>query len=558
MLTELVVENLGVIDRAEVAFDAGTTALTGETGAGKTLVVTALGLLAGGRADRVMVRAGEEAARVEGMFVVDVGHPAVAQLEDPAETTDGRVEIVLSRTVSQDGRTRARVNARIVTLNALAAIGSELIEIAGQNEHHRLGAPHEQRALLDQFAGPDVVASAMDVASKVGALRAARSRLDELTAGERERLREVDILRFEIAEIEAVAPASGETDDLTGHAARLEHAEVLATGLQSVVNALKGEGGAGDALASARATLEPLAGRDPGLEPLIARLRDGEIEIADIAGELAGRVMAPDARGLEETRARLDALNRLHRKFGPDDDAVLAHLARAQERLAEITAASDDIDTLSKKVEEMERETAAAAERLSKARCAAAPELARAVEGVLHELAMGGAMFEVAIEERDLYEGGIDSVAFNVAANPGEAPKPLAKVASGGELSRISLALKLVSARSPAATTVFDEVDAGVGGQAAQAVGSKLSQLAGDIGSQVLVVTHLPQVAAFANHQFRIRKIESVGRSGSSIERVEAGERVGEITRMLAGLPDSERGRAHARELLEMAGRSAG
>lgn len=558
MLTDLAVENLGAIDRAEVQFDAGSTALTGETGAGKTLLVTALGLLAGGRADRTMVRAGAEAARVEGMFAVEPDHPAVARLEDAPVAADGRVEIVLGRIVSQDGRTRARVNGRIVTLNALAAIGGELIEIAGQNEHHRLGAPAQQRALLDRFAGSEVVGLAAEVAAKVGALRAARARLEALTAGERERAREVDILRYEIDEIEAVAPVPGETDELTNLAARLEHAEVLATGLHDAIDTLKGEGGAGDALATARSTLESLSARDPGLEPLIVRLHASEIEVADVASELAGRVMMPDAHGLAEARTRLDALTRLHRKFGADDDAVLAHLARAHERLAEITGASHDVTSLSEEVEGLERETTAAAIDLSAARRSAGPKLARAVEKVLDELAMSGAAFEVDIDARELYEGGLESVSFGVAANPGESPKTLAKVASGGELSRISLALRLLSARSPVATTVFDEVDAGVGGRAAQAVGSKLAQLAGDSGTQVLVVTHLPQVAAFADHQFRIFKTEAAGRAGAFIERVEAGERVEEITRMLAGLPDSERGRAHARELLEMAGRSVG
>lgn len=556
MLTELIVENLGVIDRVEVTFDTGSTALTGETGAGKTLLVTALGLLTGGRADRTIVRAGSESTRVEGMFVVPADHPAVTYLEDANTTDDGTVEIVLGRSVSADGKSKARVDGRIATLSTVAALGSELIEIAGQNEHHRLGSTGEQRALLDGFAGEAVVALAAEVALKVATWREARARLDELISGERERAREVDILRYEINEIESVGPVVGETTDLVAQANRLEHAEALATGLAAVIETLKGESGAGDALATASSTLEPLAARDAALEPLIARLRDSAIEIADVASELATRVIAPDEIALEETRARLDALARLHRKFGPDDAEVLAHLAKAQARLAELTGADSDAATLAADVERMEADARKDAAKLSVARREAAPELALAVEGILGELAMPDAAFEVNLEERDLYEGGQEAVAFSVSANPGEAPKPLAKVASGGELSRISLALRLLTARSSVATMIFDEVDAGVGGQAAQAVGARLAQLAEESGGQVLVVTHLPQVAAFADHQFRIRKLAGEGRTGATVERVKAGERVEEITRMLAGLPDSERGRAHARELLEIAGRS--
>ncbi|MDQ3963961.1 MAG: DNA repair protein RecN [Actinomycetota bacterium] len=558
MLTELIVENLGVIDRAEVAFDAGSTALTGETGAGKTLLVTALGLLAGGRADRTLVRAGATAARVEGMFVVDGDHPVLQHIEDVNAGPDGSVEIVLGRTVAADGKTKARVDGRIATVNTLSAVGGELIEIAGQNEHHRLGSASEQRALLDQFAGPEIVALAIGVADKVSAWRAARSRLEQLTSTERERVREVDILQYEISEIQAVAPTAGETEELTVHAQRLEHAEALASGLSAAIHTLKGESGAGDALATARSTLEPLAARDTGLEPLIARLRESEIDVADVASELAGRVIAPDARALEEARSRLDALARLHRKFGPNDTAVLAHLAKAEGRLAELTAADADIAGLTFEVERLETDARASAAALSVARQRAAPELARAVERLLGELAMPGAAFEIVFEERELYEGGQDSATFAVSANPGEPPKPLAKVASGGELSRISLALRLLTARSAGATMVFDEVDAGVGGQAAQAVGARLAQLASESAGQVFVVTHLPQVAAFADRQFRILKVADEGHTGAAIEEVEAGDRVAEITRMLAGLPDSERGRAHAEELLEIAGRSIG
>jgi DNA repair protein RecN (Recombination protein N) len=557
MLQDLVVEGLGVIGRAEIAFGPGSTALTGETGAGKTLLVAALGLLTGGRADRGLVRTGAPEARVEGRWTLTRDHPAVAALVEAGvldEPLDDEVEVVLTRSIAADGRGgKARVNTRVVPVATLAEVGRHLVEIAGQHEHQRLSQPGWQRGLLDAFAGPEAVALAETVAAEVRAAGAAARRLAEASENERARERTADLLRYEISEIDAAGLRPGEVEELEAEASRLENAGALAEGIAEAGALLRGEGGATEALSAARRVLERLAVHDPGLGGLAARVESITYEVADAGEEVAARDVAPDPDALDATRSRLQTIRSLARKYGDDEESILEYREGAARRLAELEDADATIARLRDEVDRRRATAAEAATRLGELRRAAAPRLEERVGALLATLAMEGATFGVALRPADLYEGGAETVELLVSANPGEVPRPVSKVASGGELSRISLALHLLTSAGSPTTTVFDEVDAGVGGEAAQSIGRALARLARTTGSQVLVVTHLPQVAAFADHQIVVSKEADTARADAHVAAVAGDARLEEQSRMLAGMRHSARARDHARELLDLA-----
>lgn len=555
MLTELVVEGLGVIDRAELDLTSGSSALTGETGAGKTLLVVALSLLLGARADKTLVRRGADRARVDARFDPAQSHPSWRLLQEHGVLEELGTEVVLTRTVTSDGRSRARINGRPVTLSQLQEVGRSLVEIAGQNEHHHLASTSAQRELLDSFAGEETVDLAAKVAEGVRELTRLRGELEELDTSARDRARELDILRTEIAEIEAVDPKPEETAELIAVAARLEHADAIASALGSAVHKLKGEGGAGESLSDASKEVGSIMELDPTIGPIEARLTGVAVEVADIAEDLSRSNIHADPEELAATRDRLAAVTRLLKKFGATEADVLVYLEQAKKRADVLESSGIDRERLTADIAGRARDTSLLAEGLTARRMRAARLLEERVGSKLAELALGDARFEIEFSPRDLYVGGSESIQFLISANPGETAKPLNKVASGGELSRIALALRLLTSTGDAPTLVFDEVDAGVGGEAARAVGDCLARLGKLEGTQVLVVTHLPQVAAFADHQYRVSKVVADDRSSSMVEHVEGDDRIEELSRMLAGLPESERAREHAQELLELAGR---
>jgi DNA repair protein RecN (Recombination protein N) len=559
MLSELVVEDLGVIERAELSLGPGSAALTGETGAGKTLLVAAVGLLLGGRADRTIVRSGAKDARLEGRFVLAPEHPVCARLIEAGilEDDDGvaEVEVVVGRVVGSEGRSgKARINGRLVPVALLSEIGRSLVEIAGQHQHQRISQPAYQRSLLDHHAGTEAVEVAEELRECVRSLREIRRDIEGLRESERSRHRELDNLRFEIDEIEGVSLRPGEASRLAREAGRLENAERLASGLERAVDALRDEGRAEDLIAEAENEVRSLVSYDDELEALARRLESLRLEASDVAAELSERMVAPDPASLDETRSRMDSIAKLLRKYGDDEEDVLAYLETASARAAGLSRADSD---LARWEEELERTSARAEElaaRLSALRRDAAPSLEAEVVERLNSLAMGGALFEVALEPRDLEESGAEDVVFRIATNAGEDPLPIPKVASGGELSRLALALHLVrGAGGDVRTMIFDEVDAGVGGETAQTVGRALAELARSGALQVLVVTHLPQVAAFSDEHLRVVKREVAERTIAEVMRLDQRERVEELSRMLAGLPDSEVAQEHARELLALA-----
>ncbi len=532
MLTELHIENLGVIERTSLVLGPGVTALTGETGAGKTMLVDAIELLVGGRADPGAVRHGAAEARIDGRLLIRTDH--------------GDDEVVLSRVVPSDGRSRAYVNGRPATVSSLADITAGVIDLHGQHSHQSLLSVGAQRAALDRFGGVDL-----------GPLREARARLTELDAGlatlggdERARAREIDLLRFQVHELDSASIVDADEDDrLAREEATLSDAVAHRRAAEEALEVLRGDGGVTEGLA---ATLQALGRREP-FGGSIARLTGLGAELDDAVGELRGiaESIEENPERLAEIRERRHLLVDLRRKYGDDLVEVIRFHADAEGRLRELEQydrRAAELDSERAEAIAVERR---AAESIGRRRREVAPKLAAAVEARLRELAMPDA--DVAIEVgRDADDHPGDEVRFLLAANPGTPLAPLSRVASGGELARAMLALRLVLSGAgevgSAAALVFDEVDAGIGGSAAVAVGRALADLGGH--HQVLVVTHLPQVAANATRQLVVSKSVHAGATFTSVDPVDGADRVAEIARMLAGA-ETPAALRHARDLLE-------
>ena len=523
MLLELSVRQLGVIDELGLRFGPGMTALTGETGAGKTLVVEALELVLGGRADGMLVRPGADEAWVEARF------------------TDGDDERILARAVPANGRSRAYVDGRMAPAGSLAEAGAALVDLHGQHAHQSLLSPAVQRAALDRFGAVDL--EPLEEARR--ARRAVDEALAVLGGDARARAREIDLLRYQVTELEDAglddpdeeARLALEEETLADATAHREAAEAGA-------HALAGEDGAEEAIGAA---LAAIAGRAPFVD-VEARLRAAVAEVSEAASDLRaeGEALEDDPERLAAVGARRQVLGDLRRKYGATLAEVIAFRDEASARLHELESYDERAVQLERERGERDAEVAAAEAAVGGARRAAAPQLAEAVAGHLQALAMPRARFEVHVGEDD--PG--DDVTFRLGANPGEPALPLAKVASGGELARSMLAARLVLTDAPG-TLVFDEVDAGIGGEAAVAVGRALADLAAD--RQVIVVTHLPQVAAFADQQVAVTKAEQDGRTVTRAEVLDDAGRVVELSRMLSGQPDSATARGHAEELLASA-----
>jgi DNA repair protein RecN (Recombination protein N) len=549
VILELAVRDLGVIAELRLVLGPGMTALTGETGAGKTLVVDAIELLVGGRADPVLVRTGADEAWVEGRFVRAADGVGDGAVGDGA--TDAGDEVVLARAVPRSGRSRAYIDGRLATAGELAAIGAELVDLHGQHAHQSLLHTAAQRDALDRFGGIDL-----------GPLQAARrdigAILDELAGmggDERARARELDLLRYQVSEIDAAAIA-GPDEDVALERLEDELADATAhrEAASGAVMTLSGDG-AGDApepTASAAdamgAALALLAGRAPFVDAE-ARLRALAAELSDVAGELraAGEAIDEDPERLDQVRGRRQLLHDLRRKYGETLADVLAEGDRLRARLAELEDHERRAVELDARLTAARAAEAEAAAKVATARKSSAPLLAAEVQAHLAELALPKARVEVVVGGDD--PG--DDVELRLAANPGTPPLPLAKVASGGELARTMLALRLVLSAAPP-TLVFDEVDAGIGGAAAVAVGRSLARLAQQ-PHQVLVVTHLPQVAAYADAQVRVAKQSDESTTVARASVLDHPERVIELSRMLSGQPDSDVARVHAAELLATA-----
>ena len=561
MIEEIRIRDLGVIADATLPLGPGLTVLTGETGAGKTMVVTALGLLLGERADASVVRAGADAATVEGVWSISAdarGDDVRERVEDAGgDVEDG--ELVLARTLAREGRSRAIVGGRTAPASVLAEIGERLVVAHGQSEQIRLRSRAAQRDALDRFAGREVLALLDELAAAVERWRRDREALDELVAARSAREAEAAELREAIEAIEAVEPRPGEDESLAARAERLTNLEELraaaAEAHELLSSSVDGAPDVASLLASARRTIERAAAHDSALEPIAESLAALLYTAGDLAVQLSGYLDSLDADGAREldlVQERRAQLADLTRRYGPTLNDVIALLDRGSARLLELDQDDSRIAALEASAEAALAEAERLAERVSALRRDAADRLAAEVTAELAALAMPDARLVVTVEPGErLTAHGRDEVSILLVPHPGAEPRPVGRGASGGELSRIMLALEVVIARAdPVPTFVFDEVDAGVGGAAAIEVGRRLARLAEH--SQVIVVTHLAQVAAFATNHLRVRKDTSGAFTTSSIERLSGESREREMARLLSGLADSESGLAHARELLAL------
>lgn len=575
MLTEIRIESLGAISVATAEFDRGLTVLTGETGTGKTMVVTGLHLLGGARADANRVRSGSERAVVEGRFTTtDVDDAVTAGLDEILDASgadrDDDGSVIALRTVSRDGPSRAYLGGRSVPAKALSGFTTQLLALHGQNDQLRLMRPDEQRGALDRFA---VSGAALERYRKLrDAWLTARRDLIDRRDRTRELAQEADRLKFAINEIDTVEPLPGEDDALVADIVRLSELDTLREAAASAREALSSSSDDGfaatDALGKACAALESTG--DGRLRELAEQIRGALAVLLDAAGELGDYLEAlpTDASALDTKLTRQALLRTLTRKYAADIDGVLQWAQDSRDRLAQLDVSEEGLAALDGRVQELGRQLGQAAVDLSKIRRKAAKKLAKEVTAELSGLAMANADFTIGVdtdrvephdpaalvlpdgETARVSADGIDVVEFGFAAHRGMSVLPLAKSASGGELSRVMLALEVVLSASATGTTmVFDEVDAGVGGWAAVQIGRRLARLART--HQVIVVTHLPQVAAYADVHLVVHNEGPKGSSG--VRSLTSDDRVAELARMLAGLGESDSGRAHARELLESA-----
>ena len=558
MLFELRIENLLLIERAELRLGRGLNAITGETGAGKTVLAHSLDLLMGGRARPQIVRPGATEAYVEGVFEMPDGlfdDPELADLADrlPADPD----ELMLSRRGAAGGRTAAYVQGRSANVGDLRLLGSRLLAFFGQHEHRRLTLGSAQLDVLDGFIGEGQLELRARYRAAHTEVRATERELAELRDREGARERDLDLMRFELEEILAVAPDPEERDELAAERDRLRHAEALRTAAGGARDALSpddGDAGAVAALAAADGALGAIQGVDAALDALGERVAAATLELGDLVSELRSYLEAIDAEPgrLEQVEERLAAMERLERKHGGTLAAVLAHGEHCRAEIERLENAEGLAGELDGRLVEAAERRGALATKLGAARRKAAPKLEREVAKALAGLAMDGASLEVGFNELDEGDGfgpnGAESVEFRVATNPGMPVSPLRDAASGGELSRIMLALSGLSGSAGGATFVFDEIDAGVGGTTARAVGERLREL-GDAG-QVLCITHLPQVASMAGTNFTITKRVVGGATVATVTPVSGDELVAEVVRMLGAERDDETASRHARDLL--------
>ena len=561
MLEEVRISSLGVIDEAVLELSSGFTALTGETGAGKTMVVTALGLLFGGKADPARVRPGAGRASVEGRLLVP--ERIAREVEDAGgDLDDDGSALVLSRTVSAEGRSRAFAGGRSVPVSLLQVLADDLVAVHGQADQRQLLKPGWPRDALDRYGGPELGAVFNDYRRVYNQHREVAAELEGLKAALRERETEAEMLRRGLADVEGVAPEAGEDVALAADEARLANADALHAAASVAHEALAGETDSADAvslLGMASRSLEAVRTHDPVLAGLADRVSEASYLVSDVAGELASYLQAVDfdpARlaAAQERRASLTRLAKLYGGVQADVAGVLDWAKQASARLLELDGDDERVVALAATEEALKAQVVDLAAKLTGLRQACSARFAAEVTEELAALAMPHARLAAVIVPLDDGPGphGADEVSFQLAPHPGAPPLPLHKGASGGELSRVMLAIEVVFAGAdPLPTFVFDEVDAGVGGKAAVEIGRRLARLARS--SPVIVVTHLPQVAAFADNHLVVQKSVDGLVTSSGVVRLDQAGRIRELSRMLGGLEDSEFGQAHAEELLALA-----
>ena len=551
MIENLSIRSLGVISSAQLELQPGFTAITGETGAGKTMLLTGLGLLLGERADSSVVRSGEKQLLVEGR-ILSKDQDLLSKLSElGAEVTSG--EVLINRTVSNDGRSRAAIGGAGVPISTLNSVAQELVAVHGQSEQVRLKSVSKQRQALDDFAGESLAGHLASYQQTYSQFRELQQRLDRMRSSSEQDAFRISKLKEQISDLERLQPEVGELIKLSDQLARLSNVEGLRQAASEAHELLAGEElDARSQLGRARRVLE--SANDNKLKELANLVSDATGLINELALQLSAFLtdLEADPQTLDQLQRRKAELVGLERKYGASLDELTQSLPSLQSELLDLDSSDEQVEKLEMQLAATQSQLSAAASALTEKRKKAAKELSKRVSEELTQLAMADARLDIVITElADFEASGLDKVEFMLANRSGAEPRPLSKGASGGELSRIMLAIELVLAgKSPLPTMIFDEVDAGVGGGAAVELGRRLRELARS--TQVIVVTHLPQVAAFADHQIRIFKDSSGGVSASSVSALSKPEREKELARMLSGNAESEIALTHARELLNL------
>jgi len=558
MLRELTIRNLAVIEQVSVTFHEGFHVLTGETGAGKSIVIDALALAAGGRGAADMIRFGSDRAEVEALFDLPDKHPVWATLERIGIHADSGEPLLIRRELHSQGKSSARINGQQVTLSMLREVGENLINLHGQHEHQSLLRTERHLEWLDQFAGDAISGEKAEYAAQFQQYQETLRQRRDLEEKSRQGMQMLDLYRFQIEEIGSARLKPGEDESLEDERRKLSHAEKLSDAVSEAYDLLYGSKGLA-ALSKALSRLQDIQKVDPAhLDPLVEQLQSAYYSAEDAAFQLRDyrENIEFNPQRLAQIEQRLDLLHGLKRKYGESVEEILAYRERIMEETQRLDNRDERLRELAAAEEQLLNDLGARAAKLTGIRSKAGQVLAAAIVKELDELHMNRSVFEVKLEQGTLTAQGADSAEFVLSTNPGEPPKPLAKIASGGEMSRVMLALKAIFARiDRIPVLVFDEVDTGVSGRAAQAVGEKLARLSGNC--QVFAITHLPQVACMADHQYEIRKevSEEAQRTVTSVHELRGDDRVEELARLLGGVEVTERTRHHAQEMLALAER---
>ncbi|BAB06495.1 DNA repair protein RecN [Halalkalibacterium halodurans] len=558
MLVELSIKQFAIIEQLTVSFDKGLTVLTGETGAGKSIIIDAIGLLLGGRGSAEYVRYGEKRAEIEGLFILEPKHPAFAKAEALGIQADDGM-IVLRRDVTNQGKSICRINGKLVTLGILREIGQSLVDIHGQHEHQTLLHKEQHLSLLDHFAGPPLETVLDEYKELYKQYLALERQLAQLTENEKEMAQKTDLFQYQLKEIEAANLEPGEDKRLEAERLKLANAEKLFKSVHDAYNNLYGEGRGLEWINNALTHIEDASSYDPELGKLQQHVQEQYYLLEEAMFTLRDYLdkLEFDPTRLEMIESRLHELQKLKRKYGDSVDAIVEYASTIEEQLDSILHKDDRIKQLEQSLETMRLDLEVESAALTNIRKQIAMELTESIHEQLRALYMEKTSFEVKFHEtaegkKPFRENGVDDVEFYLSTNPGEPVKPLAKVASGGEISRIMLALKTIFSNHQGVTSViFDEVDTGVSGRVAQAIAEKIRHIS--VGSQVLCISHLPQVAAMADTHLYISKKEVGGRVTTEVRALKDEEKVEEIARMIAGVEMTELTKEHAKELLDLA-----
>lgn len=560
MLQELAIHDFAIIEQLSVDFSTGMTVLTGETGAGKSIIIDAVGILVGGRGSADFIRTGTKKATVEGMFSIPAGALTQNLLQHyGVGSDDDQDTVVLQRELFTSGRNVCRINGHLVNTSTLKAVGETLVDIHGQNEHQELMHPEKHLSLLDQYAADQIKPLLAAYQQRYADWKDLAGRVKERVANEREWAQRLDMLQYQAKEINDAHLQPTEEDDLTSERDRLNHFQQIQDALQTGYGVLNGdddEAGVIDRLAEAMAALQNIAHLDADYENMAESLGNAYYALQDVGSDLSHQMdgLEYDPARLEQVEDRLATITQLEHKYGATVPDIIAFGQKVNDELDEMNDTQGSSDELKVKLAKAQTEALAAAKKLSATRVAAAKQLSKDIHQQLADLYMAKAVFDVhfTVHEDQLGPTGIDSVEFYIQTNPGEKLRPLARTASGGELSRIMLALKTIFSQADGVTSIiFDEVDTGVSGRVAQAIAEKISRISRH--SQVLCITHLPQVAAMADHQVHIAKTVKSGRTMTRLTPLTGTGRVEELARMLAGTTITKLTKEHAQELLRLA-----